>query len=129
MNGKRVQKKTAWTAEDTERRRKVRELFKDKPTIDQLVAKGELSGNTVPMGLYVEMQQILHDLKKARESAGLSLAEVSQRTGMDKAVLSKMENGRHGIPTLPSLARYAQAVGLQLAFSLTEAHAAMNKRS
>jgi hypothetical protein len=40
-----------------------------------------------------------------------------------------MENGRHGIPTLPSLARYAQAVGLQLAFSLTEAPAAMNKRS
>jgi hypothetical protein len=38
---------------------------------------------------------------------------------MDKAVLSKLENGQHGIPTLPSLARYAQAVGMQLTFSLT----------
>ena len=127
MNGKRVQKKTEWTAEDRERRRKVRELFKEKPTIDQLVASGELSGKTVPMGFYLEMQQLLHDLKKARESAGLSLADIAQRTGMDKAVLSKLENGRHGIPTLPSLARYAQAVGLQLAFSLTEARAAMKK--
>jgi len=121
MNGKRVQKKTEWTAEDKERRRKVRELFKGKPTIDELVAKGELSGNTVPMSLYLEMQQLLHDLKKAREWAGLSLAEVSERTGMDKAVLSKMENGRHGIPTLSSLARYAKAVGQHLAFSLTPA--------
>src|SRR5437879_5465242 len=114
MNGKRVQKKTEWTAEDRERRRKARELFKDKPTIEQMVASGELSGNTVPMGLYLEIQQLLHDLKRARESADLSLADIAERTGMDKAVLSKMENGRHGIPTLPSLARYAQAVGLRL---------------
>jgi hypothetical protein len=119
MNGKRVQKKTEWTAEDRERRRKVRELFKDKPTLDQLVASGELSGHSVPMGLYLEIRQLLHDLKKARESARLSLAELAERTGMDKGVLSKLENGQHGIPTLPSLARYAQAVGLQIGFSLT----------
>lgn len=119
MKGKSVQKKTEWTAEDRERRRKVRELFKDKPSIDQLVASGELSGNTVPMSLYLEVQQLLHDLKNARESAKLSLADMAERTGMDKAVLSKIENGQHGIPTLPSLARYAQAVGLQLSFSLT----------
>lgn len=83
------------------------------------MSSGELSGNTMPMGLYLQMQQLLHDLKKARTAARLSLADVAQRTGMDKAVLSKMENGRHGIPTLSSLARYAGAVGLQLAFSLT----------
>ncbi len=118
MNGKRVQKKTEWTAEDRERRRKVRELFKDKPTIDQLVASGELTGTTVPMGLYLEIKQLLHELKKVRQSAGLSLADIAKRTGMDKAVLSKLENGQHGMPTLPSLARYAQAVGLQLTFSL-----------
>jgi ribosome-binding protein aMBF1 (putative translation factor) len=118
MNSKRVQKKINWTQADRQRHRQVRDLFKDKPTIDQLVASGELSGHTVPMGLYLEMLQLLHDLKKAREAAGLSLADLAQRTGMDKAVLSKMENGRHGIPTLPSLARYAQAVGMTLAFSL-----------
>ena len=106
-------------ASSRERRRKVRELFKDKPTIEQLVSSGELSVNTVPMGLYLQMQQLLHDLKKARTAAQLSLADLAQRTGMDKAVLSKMENGRHGIPTLPSLTRYAQEVGLRLAFSLT----------
>jgi ribosome-binding protein aMBF1 (putative translation factor) len=121
MNGKRVQKKTEWTAEDRERRRKVRELIKDKPTIEQLVTRGELSGSTVPMGLYLEIQQLLHDLKQARAAAGLSLADLAERTGMDKAVLSKMENGQHGIPTLPSLARYAQAVGLHLAIALTPA--------
>jgi transcriptional regulator with XRE-family HTH domain len=58
-------------------------------------------------------------LKKAREQAGLTLADIAERTGMDKAVLSKLENGRHGIPTIPSLARYANAVGLQLSLTLT----------
>jgi len=118
MNGKRVQKKTEWTTADRERRRKVRELFKDKPSIEQLVASGELSGQTVPMGLYLELQQLLHNLKRARESAGLSLADVAERSSMDKAVLSKLENGRHGIPTLPTLARYAEAIGLQIGLSL-----------
>ncbi len=83
------------------------------------MASGELSGKTVPMGFYLEMQQLLHDLKKAREQAGLTLADIAERTGMDKAVLSKLENGRHGIPTIPSLARYANAVGLQLSLTLT----------
>ncbi len=118
MNGKRLQKKIEWTAEDRERRRQVRERFKDKPTLEQLIASGELSGETVPMGLYMEILQLLHDLKKAREAAGLSLTHLAERTGMDQAVLSKMENGRHGIPTVPALARYAQALGLQLTFSL-----------
>jgi ribosome-binding protein aMBF1 (putative translation factor) len=116
---KHIQKKTEWTVADRERRRKVRELFKDKPTIEQLVARGELSGNTVPIGLYVEIQQVLQELKQARAAAGLSLADVADRTGMDKAVLSKLENGQHGVPTLPSLARYAQALGLQLSLTLT----------
>lgn len=109
MNGKHLQKKIEWTAEDRERRRQVRERFKDKPTLEQLIASGELSGETVPMGLYMEILQLLHDLKKAREAAGLSLTHLAERTGMDQAVLSKMENGRHGIPTVPALARYAQA--------------------
>src|SRR5260370_29149126 len=118
MKGKRVQKKIEWTAEDRERRRKVRELFKDKPSIDQLVASGELSGNTVPMGLYLEIQQVLHDLKKARASAGLSLTDLAARTGMDKTLLSKLENCPHRIPPLPSLARYPQAVGFGLGGTL-----------
>src|SRR5260370_15850039 len=119
MNGKRVQKKIAWTDEDRERHRKVRELFKDKPTIDQLVASGELSGHTLPMCVYLEMLQLLHDLKKARESAGLSLTDLAQRTGMDKAVLSKMENSPHGNPTFASLAPYAPALRIPPGFSLT----------
>ncbi len=72
MSTKGVQQKTEWTAEDRERRRKVREQFKDQPTIEQLIASGELSGETVPMGLYLEIQQLLHDLKKARHAKSFS---------------------------------------------------------
>src|SRR5947209_17091734 len=112
MSSKHIQKYTARTAVDRERRRTARELFQDKPSIDQEVARGELSANTVPLGLYVRIHQLLHALNKARVSAGLSLAEVAQRSGMDKAVLANLENGQHGVPTLATRARYAQAVGM-----------------
>ena len=47
---KRVQKKLDWSPEDRERHRKIREAFKDKPGIDELVARGELSGRPMTLG-------------------------------------------------------------------------------
>ena len=40
---KRVQKKIDWTPDDRSRHQAIREKFKDKPTIEELVAQGELS--------------------------------------------------------------------------------------
>ena len=61
---------------------------------------------------------LLEELRGARESQGLSLADVRKRTGMDRSALSKLENGQRENPTLETLVRYAEAVGKRLVIRL-----------
>lgn len=67
------------------------------------------------------LEDLLRQLRAAREEMGLSLSDVSARTGMDRSALSKLETGRRPNPTLDTLARYAEAVGKRLEISLGEA--------
>ena len=52
-------------------------------------------------------------LKQARESQGLSLEEVAQRMGTDRANVHRLENASTN-PTIATLARYAAAVGKRM---------------
>jgi transcriptional regulator with XRE-family HTH domain len=56
-------------------------------------------------------------LKASREAAGLTLADVSARCGIDQPALSRLENGHTPNPTLDTLWRYAAAVGKRLVLS------------
>jgi transcriptional regulator with XRE-family HTH domain len=53
-------------------------------------------------------------LKRARERRGLTLAQVSERSGLDTGMLSRLENGKLTNPTLHTLWRYARAVGSRI---------------
>lgn len=64
---------------------------------------------------------VLTELKATREEKGLSLADVTELTGMDRSALSKLETGLRPNPTVETLARYAEAVGKKLVVSLVEA--------
>ena len=66
MAVKRVQKKIDWTPEDRERHRVIREKFKDKPSIEELVAQGELTGRPMPLGAYLNLRLIIRNLRKMR---------------------------------------------------------------
>jgi DNA-binding XRE family transcriptional regulator len=66
------------------------------------------------------LDQLVAQLKAAREARGLSLADLTALTGMDRSALSKLETGQRANPTLETLMRYAQAVGKRLVFSLVE---------
>ena len=68
-----------------------------------------------------QLQELLKQLKAAREEKGLSLSDVTELTGMDRSALSKLETGQRPNPTIETLVRYAEAVGKQLVVSLTEA--------
>lgn len=63
----------------------------------------------------------LQELKTAREEQGMSLADVADKTGMDRSALSKLESGQRPNPTFDTLARYAEAVGKKLVVGLIEA--------
>lgn len=66
------------------------------------------------------LQEVLMQLKAAREAKGLSLADLTELTGMDRSALSKLETGQRPNPTVETLVRYAEAVGKRLVVSLAD---------
>jgi DNA-binding XRE family transcriptional regulator len=80
-----------------------------------------LSRHQERMAALDELQELLRQLKAAREAKGLSLSDLTELTGMDRSALSKLETGRHANPTVETLVRYAEAVGKRLVVSLTDA--------
>lgn len=68
-----------------------------------------------------QLQLLLDQLKAAREAQGLSLADLTRLTGMDRSALSKLETGRRPNPTVDTLVRYAEAVGKRIVVSLADA--------
>ena len=114
MATKRVQKTLERIPEDRARHKSIRETFKDKPTIDELVAQGELSGQPVSLGSYLNLRLIVGSLRKIREQANLSLADISERSGMDKAMLSRLENSHVANPGIETISRYLDAMDKSL---------------
>jgi ribosome-binding protein aMBF1 (putative translation factor) len=73
------------------------------------------------------IRELLGGLRRERESRGLSLSDMTVRTGIDKAALSRLENGLQPNPTLATVTRYARALGMQLAWSLEDASDAVKE--
>jgi transcriptional regulator with XRE-family HTH domain len=114
----RIYQKTERTPEEKARIQAIREKFqKEKPSLDDLLATGEYEG-PIPQGAYLELRQLMHILRKERERLGLSLADVAERTGIDKAALSRLETGKHINPTIDTVWRYAHAVGKELSWTV-----------
>jgi transcriptional regulator with XRE-family HTH domain len=57
------------------------------------------------------VRRLIQELKQLRHTAGLTLRAVAQRTGMDQATLSRLENGRQPKWTVDTLWRFARALG------------------
>ena len=120
MADKRIHRDPKLSDEERARQIAVREKFqRERPSIQQLVESGD-ADPPISLGLYTELRQALIALKKVREAAGLSLADVAERSGIDKAALSRLENGVHDNPTVETLMRYAAAVGKKLTWTLQD---------
>jgi DNA-binding XRE family transcriptional regulator len=105
--------KPKWTAADRARHKAIRAEFAHCPTQGDLHRGAGYEG-PIKSGAYFAVKVLVHELKQAREAAGLTLAAVSISAGMDQATLSCLENGRQPNPTVDTLWRYASAVGRQL---------------
>ena len=66
------------------------------------------------------LRRVLAALRAERERQGLSLADLNERTGIDRAALSRLENNEEGNPTISTLERYAAAVGKQMIVLLAD---------
>ena len=69
------------------------------------------------------IRHVIAALRAERERQGLSLADLNERTGIDRAALSRLENNEEGNPTISTLERYAAAVGKQMIVLLADSPA------
>jgi DNA-binding XRE family transcriptional regulator len=65
-----------------------------------------------------DLMEALGGLRRERERQGLSLTDMAERTGIDRATISKLETGKLANPTIGTLRIYAKALGRRLAWTL-----------
>jgi len=93
-------------------------MQKEKPSLADLLRTGQCDADSVmTMGMYFDVQSALQALKRERERGGLSIADVAERSGLDRAVISRLENGKQDNPTVATLMRYAAAIGKRFLWS------------
>ena len=80
---------------------------KERPGPDELIDRGELD-ELVSSGQYIELRTGV-PAPRAGERVGFSLTDVSEKTGLTRAAISRLENGWNLNPTLETLFRYAEA--------------------
>ena len=68
------------------------------------------------------VDSLVAHLKLERERQQLSLADIEDRTGIRRSVLSRLENDTTSNPTMLTLQRYAVALGMSLQAELTKSH-------
>ncbi len=83
---------------------------------------GEIATTDVPTDPEdaIATARFIGGLRQHRENAGLSLGDVAERSGLDKATLSRLENGWYPNPTLNTLARYARGIGKRMVLGLED---------
>ena len=110
--GKRIYREP--TAEQAAKYRKIREMIAAEiPEIKREAA-------ALRQERRARLDEAIRLLKAERELRGLSLADISDRTGLSKSAVSKLENNEDANPTVNTLSRYADALGMTLAVTLTE---------
>jgi ribosome-binding protein aMBF1 (putative translation factor) len=114
MTMKRTTRNRRLTADEAAKYDAVREQVAEE--LPDLVAR-----HHERMASLDQLQELLKQLRAAREAQGLSLSDVEQMTGMDRSALSKLENGQRANPTVETLVRYAEAVGKRVVVTLADA--------
>jgi DNA-binding XRE family transcriptional regulator len=82
-----------------------------KPGPAELLTPEELADGAA---FYVELRACIAELKKARETAGLTLKQVAEKTGLAAETLCRLEAGAVTNPTWKTLGLFAEAVGRKL---------------
>jgi transcriptional regulator with XRE-family HTH domain len=103
------------TPEARARQAAIREEYADRPGLDELIRRGEVDPDRITtMGAVGALLKAAVAVRKARDAKGLSLTEVSRRSGLPLPTLSRLESGKNPRPTFETLSRYAAGVGLEL---------------
>jgi DNA-binding XRE family transcriptional regulator len=108
------------TEEEQEKHRRIRGQVQEAlPDIKQR-AQQKLAE---AMRLGIALQHTIALLKSERLKKGLSLADMKERTGIERSTLSRLENDVAANPTIDTLTKYADAVGKKVLVVLADVDA------
>ena len=104
----------------------IRRRFQSEPGLRELRDCGEISPETYERARRQRaegppdhpIRRLVAALRAERERQGLSLADVADRSGIDRAAIHKLEIGLNRNPTVETLNRYAHALGVRLTWGL-----------
>jgi len=113
MTLRRIVRNRRLTPEEAAKYREIRERVAEE--VPDLIQR-----HRGRMAVLDELAETLMQLKAAREERGLSLADLTRLTGMDRSALSKLETGQRPNPTIETLVRYAEALGKRVVISLVD---------
>ena len=94
-------------------------LDRETPGYDELVEQGYFSDPT-SLGDYLDFAVFMASARKERETRGLSIVEVADRMGVDHATVSRLESGKQANPTVNTVMRYVEAIGLRVAWGFAD---------
>ncbi len=102
------------TAAEVKRHRRImKDVAREK---DAIVARGRSV-----LAAHDRLQLALQTLKAKRQERGLSLTDVQRMSGIDRARLSRLESDPHANPTIETLNRIAQALGVEVRVAIVDA--------
>jgi DNA-binding Xre family transcriptional regulator len=120
MRRERKYRKTRRPPEQVARDRALREKFQsERPSLDDLVAGGEYS-EPIPQGELLSLMEFAGAVRTIRRRLEMSLTDLSDVSGIDKAALSRLECGQVDNPTFSTLERVANALGKRLRLALED---------
>jgi DNA-binding XRE family transcriptional regulator len=109
MSGKKISAASeAAIAAARKRAEQTRRQLQHEPGPSEILTPQEIA-DAAPF--YFVLRAYIQQLKEVREAAGLTLAELSARTGLAIESLSRLETGALTNPTWKTLGLYAAAVG------------------
>ncbi len=93
------------------------QFSRERPGPEDLIASGDYEGPFRQANV-MALQTALAELRRQREERGVSITDVSERSGLDRALISRLENGKVLNPTMATLWRYADAIGAQIVLAV-----------
>jgi DNA-binding XRE family transcriptional regulator len=126
--GRTKKPKVALSSEKIARDDGIEAQYADNPSLRQLYERGDIDKEAYEQSCRLRaagpperpFRALLSALRAERERQGLSLSALANRSGIDRAALHKLEIGLNKNPTAATLSRYAEALGKQIEWTISD---------
>jgi hypothetical protein len=124
MNFGTERNRKAWEAMTPEQRAAVERIREKHRTpeyrCEEAVVRELVRQEVPPLHADAALMATLAAMRGERERQGLSLTDMMEKTKLDRATISKLENGKIPNPTYQTMRIYAAALGKRIAWRLED---------